>query len=956
MTDSAGRLLAERAAGLADGQAQPVADELDEASLYALAWALKELCYACWSSDPQRAVRAAAALAGLRDAVAATAAPAALQEVAALVAWTQGVAGLIQGDMAGAAGHFDAAAAAFVGIGRLHAAAQTQVPKVMALTMLGRHDEAVACATAAQQALLGHGDVRTASKVALNLGSLYLRSERFAEAAPHFREAAALFERIGDHEHLVMSDIGLADTHAALGQPRAAAEIYERAREHAAREGFSVLLAMVAESVALLDLARGRYRHALTGLEQAREGYARLEMPQQLAIADKQLADALLELRLLPEALAGLDAAQQRFVALRMQVDQAWTLVQRGRALAMAGQSDAATAALADGAALFAALDSLPGIAAVALARAELALSSGAAAEALALAQGASRAYLQAGLVERQLRADCVCAQALWTLREVDAARSLFDATLAAASDLQLLPVQLRCLTGRAMTARAGGDLAAARADLLAAVELFEDQRRTLPGDEVRSAFLGDHLLPFQELLRMALDAHDQARDPADDGAGGQAEARDVLVRLDRFRARALADRLVTESPVSQVAGDDSPARDLQARMAWLYRRVQQLHDDREAAATLGTQLRQAEREAVAHARRARLADAALLGDSADVDAQALQASLTAGDALVEYGVLDDELFAVVLTPGAVRVHRRMASWREVLEAVRWARFQLEAPRHGGASLQQHRATLELRAIRRMQALHALVWQPLASALRDCRRVLIEPHAQLGAVPFAALHDGQAFVVDHHELAFAPSARIAARGLAQRPGPVTSVVALGESARLPHAAREARAVAALLPRGLAFIGAEATLPNLLAHCAQADVLHLACHAQFRADNPVFSALHLHDGPLTAEAVESMRLGCAVVVLSACETALHGVQGGDEVFGLARAFLVAGAQRVLASLCVVDDATTAQLMADFYAALRGGQQPATALRHAQLAARQRQAHPHHWASFALTGGF
>jgi tetratricopeptide (TPR) repeat protein len=900
VTERAGRLLAERAADLVDGQAQPAAGELDEASLRALSWALKDLCYGCWSSDPQRAVRAAAALAGLREAVATTAAPAALQETAALAAWTQGVAALIQGEMTAAAEYFDSAAAAFSGIGRLHAAAQTQVPKIMALTMLGRHDDAVACATAAQQALLSHGDLQAASKVALNLGSLYLRSERFVEAAPHFRQAAALFERIGDHEHLVMADIGLGDTQAALGQPRAAADTYERARERAAHEGLPVLSAMVDESVALLDLARGRYRHALTGLERAREGYARLEMPQQLAIADKQLADAYLELRLLPEALAGLDAAQQRFVALQMQVDHAWTLVQRGRALAMAGQTGAATAALADGAALFATLDSLPGVAAVALARAELTLSSGAAVEACALAQGASRAFQQAGLVERQLRADCVCAQALWRSHEVAAARTLFDATLAAARELQLLPEQLRCLTGRAMTARAVGDLASARADLLAAVELFEDQRRTLPGDEVRSAFLGDHLLPFLELLRMALDAHDGAQA----GAGRDAQAREVLVGLDRFRARALADRLVTESPGPQVRGDDPSARDLQARMAWLYRRVQRLHDDREAAATLGAQLRQAERAAVAHARRARLADGGMLGDGdrdgAELDAQALQASLAEGDALIEYGVLDDELFAVVLTPGAVTVQRAMASWRQVLEAVRWARFQLEAPRHGGASMQLHRATLEARAMKRMQALHALLWQPLAAALRDCRRVLVVPQAQLGAVPFAALHDGQTFVVDRHELAFAPSARIAARGLLQRPGPVTSVLALGESARLPHASREARAVAALLPRGLAFVGAEATVSNLLAHCAEADVLHLACHAQFRADNPVFSALHLHDGPLTAEAVESMRLRCAVVVLSACETALHGVQGGDEVFGLTRAFLVAGAQRVLAS--------------------------------------------------------
>jgi CHAT domain-containing protein len=151
------------------------------------------------------------------------------------------------------------------------------------------------------------------------------------------------------------------------------------------------------------------------------------------------------------------------------------------------------------------------------------------------------------------------------------------------------------------------------------------------------------------------------------------------------------------------------------------------------------------------------------------------------------------------------------------------------------------------------------------------------------------------------------------------------------------------------------LGADQGSPLRL-HAAAADVIHLACHAQFRSDNPLFSALHLHDGPLTAEAVESLRLRAAVVVLSACETALHEPKGSDEAFGLTRAFLVAGAGRVMASLWAVDDATTALLMADFYAGLQHGLGPAAALRQAQLAARRKHSHPFHWASFSLIGGW
>ena len=132
------------------------------------------------------------------------------------------------------------------------------------------------------------------------------------------------------------------------------------------------------------------------------------------------------------------------------------------------------------------------------------------------------------------------------------------------------------------------------------------------------------------------------------------------------------------------------------------------------------------------------------------------------------------------------------------------------------------------------------------------------------------------------------------------------------------------------------------------------MIHLACHAQFRTDNPVFSALHLHDGVLTAEAIGALRLPGVNIVLSGCETALSDAGGGDEMFGLTRAFLVAGASRVLAALWPVDDATTAELMFDLYAGLRRGESPGAALRHAQLAARTRRVHPFYWASFSLMG--
>ena len=152
------------------------------------------------------------------------------------------------------------------------------------------------------------------------------------------------------------------------------------------------------------------------------------------------------------------------------------------------------------------------------------------------------------------------------------------------------------------------------------------------------------------------------------------------------------------------------------------------------------------------------------------------------------------------------------------------------------------------------------------------------------------------------------------------------------------------------------VGEDATLEQLRWHIGRADVLHLACHAQFRTDNPRFSALHLLDGALTAEAAESMPLKPGICVLSACETGLADYGEADDMVGLVRSFMAGGAARVVASLWPVDDAVTVDVMGAFYTALRSGQPCAAALQQAQATVRARHPHPFYWSAFSLYGGW
>ena len=156
----------------------------------------------------------------------------------------------------------------------------------------------------------------------------------------------------------------------------------------------------------------------------------------------------------------------------------------------------------------------------------------------------------------------------------------------------------------------------------------------------------------------------------------------------------------------------------------------------------------------------------------------------------------------------------------------------------------------------------------------------------------------------------------------------------------------------------------ASLYRHLAKIAREHGYALAAHGSFRADNPLFSGLALADGWLTTLDIFNLRLHASLVTLSACETGRSVVAGGDELLGLMRAFLYAGATSLVLSQWVVDDRSTARLMERFYTHLANGQSKGAALRLAQLAFLGEgssevvfpaaYSHPYFWAPFFLVG--
>jgi CHAT domain-containing protein len=134
------------------------------------------------------------------------------------------------------------------------------------------------------------------------------------------------------------------------------------------------------------------------------------------------------------------------------------------------------------------------------------------------------------------------------------------------------------------------------------------------------------------------------------------------------------------------------------------------------------------------------------------------------------------------------------------------------------------------------------------------------------------------------------------------------------------------------------------------------ILHIAAHGHHRLDQPDLSYLQLADGQLYADDVLQQDLSYELVTLSACETGRAKVAADEELIGIGRGFLYAGAGALLLSLWRVADDSTLWIMEWMYSALRGGASKAAALREAQIMflSEHRDVHPAFWGAFQLIG--
>lgn len=876
----------------------------------------------------------------------------------------------VLGDFAESALLYDAAGRAFLEQQHEVGWARTRIGWIVSMHRLGRSAEALAVVDRAREILARNGQDRRAAALDLHMAVVCTDLGEFEQALELYGCAELAYTRLGrpGEPLTAKAKTNRASIHLLLGDFATALADFDQARAIFARHGQTLSVLGQDHNIAVVYLDQGYYTKALHLLTEVVVAADRAGLAANAALSTRALAECHLHLNRNEEALELGQEAVDRFERLGMTGDAAKVRLTCAVAFERLGDAEQALAMLerAEGTLREQALVSHLGFAV--LKRAQLHLAQGEWGAAVQQAARADEIFVQRGLIRWQAQADLVRARASLELGDgVTAARQATGA-LAIIRERNVSWLEYKGHHILAGVARDRGDRRAALGHFDAAIKSIDRAQGLLTSD-LRSTFLDDKIGVYHEGIDLALDLGDGAL---------------AFHYLERAKSRALVDYLARNLDVRLKARDRADQRladqlaQLRAEHNWFYNR---LHGAGAVGAATPLGGASAEQRFLQDAVRdrekriSRLLERLTL-EQAEPISRATPAAGAEGDARQGYQAGDAHeglpagpdgsvlleyyfhahgggvfvvgaagLHFVPLAVGPTQVQRLLYQWQLNLDSTAQALVQGE-PLEG--------RTRHAQGI--LRALYRALLEPLESNLAGCRRLIVVPYGPAHAVPFHALFDGQTYAVERWEVTVCPSSSLLRLCAGRRRAETGTalVVAHSDGGQLPSVLQEARAVADLMP-GECYVEAAATRAAVMAAAPRHGVLHLAAHGEARLDNPAFAHLKLADGQLSTVDVFNLSLDGALVTLSACETGRTVVTGGDELIGLSRGFLYAGASSLVQSLWRVADGSTAELMSGFYRGLRAGSGKGAALREAQLellAAGRR--HPYHWAPFQLVG--
>ena len=254
---------------------------------------------------------------------------------------------------------------------------------------------------------------------------------------------------------------------------------------------------------------------------------------------------------------------------------------------------------------------------------------------------------------------------------------------------------------------------------------------------------------------------------------------------------------------------------------------------------------------------------------------------------------------------------------------------------------------------------------PIEEKIRNFKNLCIIPHRSLHLLPFHALLKGNKYLIEKYNLFYSPSSSIYYKYQEKEAiagnnflGMALGNLDIGYFLGLPGTKKELSSISELYTSKTLKYEEESTEEFLKKEANNYNIIHLATHGNFNSEQPLYSFLLFaptenEDGQLAVHEVFGLNLNARLVTLSACQTGLGDISQGDELVGLSRGFLYAGASAIIVSLWSVADDPTAILMTRFHAYL-ANHSLLTALTLAQRDVIKKYDNPYYWAPFLLIG--